>query len=219
MLTIAAACPRCQEPRTILHVVYERPPTGSPLQSNRETVATCTHCGRFVLCVIQAPDDINLVGNLSLFGDIARHNLVRVVAVLPHMPAYEAPEYVPERVEAAFKEGMLILKSKMWTPAAGAFRTALDRATKILWQQSEKNDNWPKDLSPRIQQLKAKLDLPKAIADWAHQVRIVGNEMHDIDDVLEEDARDAGHFAELFLTYTFTLPKRLEEFRARREAT
>jgi len=105
----------------------------------------------------------------------------------------------------------------MWTPAAGAFRTCLDRATKLLWREREGNDSWPKELSPRIQALQKKLDLPQSVVDWAHQVRIVGNEIHDLDDVHEKDARDIAHFAEVFLTYTYTLPKRLESFRHRRE--
>jgi Domain of unknown function (DUF4145) len=94
----------------------------------------------------------------------------------------------------------------------------MDRATKLLWARRASGDQTPKKLSPRIQALRAKLEIPKTIADWAHTVRIVGNELYDIDDVEEADALDAGHFAEVFLTYTCTLPERLRAFRARRNS-
>lgn len=59
--------------------------------------------------------------------------------------------------------------------------------------------------------------IPNALVDWADVVRGVGNEMHAIEEVGNVDAKDAGHFAEVFLTYVYTLPQRLVDFRKRRE--
>ncbi len=54
--------------------------------------------------------------------------------------------------------------------------------------------------------------------EWAHEVRLIGNEsVHDDAPISAEDASDIAHFAELFLTYTFSLPGRLAERRARKK--
>lgn len=218
MLTIAAPCPRCEQPRTILYVIYAEPATNSGDVVPRETLVQCTHCSRHSIAVLRAHGTTHLHGsNCNMHGDIANHqSRVVLERIIPSMPVHKAPEDVPERVETAFIDGLDVLSQGRWTLAAGSFRTTLDRATKLLWKEAEQNEDWPKDLSPRIQALRSKLDLPWAITDWAHQVRIVGNEIHDLEDVTEDDAKDIAHFAEVFLTYTYTMPKRLENFRERR---
>jgi len=149
-------------------------------------------------------------------GKLASVLGARIISLLPRPPKTEAPEHVPQPVSTIYIDAVEILKQKRWSAAAGALRTTIDRATKMLWREQAGNDDWPKNLASRIESLRTKLDLPGAIVDWAHQVRIVGNEIHDLDEVTEEDAKDAGSFTEVFLTYTYTLPKRLASFRGRR---
>ena len=56
--------------------------------------------------------------------------------------------------------------------------------------------------------------------DWAHQVRVIGNEAaHEVDAPdTKEDARDAFEFTEAILIYVFSLAKRFEALRERRAA-
>jgi hypothetical protein len=54
--------------------------------------------------------------------------------------------------------------------------------------------------------------------EWAETIRVVGNEIHELEDISAEDAADAAHFVETFLTYMFTLPARVARFKERRGA-
>ena len=57
------------------------------------------------------------------------------------------------------------------------------------------------------------------LVQWAHGIRIVGNEAaHDSDtELTKQDARDALDFTEAILTYVFVLNTRFESFQSRRK--
>lgn len=74
----------------------------------------------------------------------------------------------------------------------------------------------PFKLDKRLKALQQNLALPQPMLDWADSVRVVGNEIHELDDISEADAKDAAHFTETLLTYMFTLPERVKAFQQRR---
>ena len=48
--------------------------------------------------------------------------------------------------------------------------------------------------------------------EWAQHIRLEGNDaVHGPDDYTEKDAKDLHTFAEMFLTYAFTLPEMLKK--------
>jgi hypothetical protein len=54
------------------------------------------------------------------------------------------------------------------------------------------------------------------LKDWAHQVRLGGADAaHDADPFTSAEAEELLDFAELYLTYVYTLPGRLKERRER----
>jgi len=61
------------------------------------------------------------------------------------------------------------------------------------------------------------MGIASSLIEWANNVRVVGNEIHELGEVSEEDAMDAAHFTEMFLIYTFTLPRQVADFRVRRK--
>jgi len=70
-------------------------------------------------------------------------------------------------------------------------------------------------LVKRITDLQQKGVLPRVLADWAHQIRIEGNEaIHEINATVEQ-ADEMINFVRIFLEYTFVLPRRIEEKRSR----
>lgn len=161
---------------------------------------------------------MTLAGQTSCTGDAELNVNIEFVRTLPVTVPNAAPADVPEKIGNAYVDGMDILALGKWTPAAGSFRTSLDRATQVLWADLGTTEALPFKLDVRLKKLATNLSIPKAMMDWADTVRVVGNEMHDLDDVSKEDAEDAAHFVETFLTYMFTLPKRVERFKARRGA-
>lgn len=218
MYTVSEPCPRCGHEKSILTIIWAVDPTNSTQLKDREALGKCIHCNDHSVLVLIAPGNLPLAGQNAGWGDIAVTPNVRLVRTIPAPAETIAPADVPEKVGKAYVEGMQILARGMWTPAAGSFRTSLDRATQILWADLGNGEDMPFKLDVRLKKLAANLSIPSAMMQWADTVRVVGNEMHDLDDVSKEDAEDAAHFVETFLTYMFTLPARVARFKARREA-
>ncbi len=100
--------------------------------------------------------------------------------------------------------------------ASGAMsRKVVDASTQqLLGEESKKYNN----IQGRIDALAAANKLTPDLRDWAHQVRLGGNDAaHDLDPFTQEEADELLSFAELYLTYVYSLPARLKERRERAE--
>lgn len=215
MITIAAPCPRCKQPMSVLQTVWADGPFGIRDIVPREMLVRCVHCQGHSIALVAAHSQYFLFGpNCQFVGDIANIREISFIGLLPQPQTNRAPEYVPEAVATAFVDGLDILATKKWTPAAGSFRTALDRATKLLWPGVP--GDMPFKLDKRLKALQQSLALPQPMLDWADSVRVVGNEIHELNAISEADAMDAAHFTETLLTYMFTLPERVKAFQQRR---
>jgi hypothetical protein len=219
MLTISTPCARCSHPKSIHHVVYGEPPVNQPGTARREVLLQCSHCGKHTIAVLEAVAHIPLDPSRTPFrGDITQYSdHIKLLSIIPDMPVNEAPEHVDLSVAKAFIDGLDVLQVKKWTLAAGSFRTALDRATKILWDEPKDGVKAPQTLAARIKELGTRMGIASSLIEWANNVRVVGNEIHELGEVSEEDAMDAAHFTEMFLIYTFTLPRQVADFRVRRK--
>jgi hypothetical protein len=142
-------------------------------------------------------------------GNIKNYGQYKVLEIAPRVPVDESPEFLPANVAAPYLDGVALLKQERWTAASAQFRVAIDRTTTLLWPKDA--GDVPFKLGKRIEKLAELRVFPPAIVEWANAVRGVGNEIHALDDVEELDAKDAGHFCEVFLTYTYTLPARLSQ--------
>jgi hypothetical protein len=71
----------------------------------------------------------------------------------------------------------------------------------------------------RIDRLADNHAIPKAVADWAHEVRTIGNEgLHEEMVVTPADAAVTRNFAQTYLQYAFELPGDIAARRAPRAA-
>jgi len=94
-------------------------------------------------------------------------------------------------------------------------RKVVDVSTQQLLGEKSKDY---RDIRGRIDALAADNKLTPDLKDWAHQVRLGGNDAaHDLDPFTPEEADELLNFAELYLTYVYTLPGRLKERRERAE--
>jgi hypothetical protein len=94
-------------------------------------------------------------------------------------------------------------------------RKVVDVSTQQLLGEQAKNFGTIRD---RIDALAAKNALTPDLKDWAHQVRLGGNDAaHDEEPYTREEAVELLDFVELYLTYVYTLPGRLKERRDRAE--
>lgn len=137
--------------------------------------------------------------------------LVDVIKIFPPPPVAPVPDFLPDHIAAVFVESYEALGTKSWRAAGGMARCAVDLAIKKMDPEA------PRVLKQAIDRLHANGTIPKSLADWADQVRGIGNEaLHSPEGVEEDEAREAFAFAEMFLTYAFTLPARVEERRLKR---
>ena len=93
------------------------------------------------------------------------------------------------------------------------FRKALDTGLKSKFPDIEG------PLHKRIAKAAEQHELTPALAEWAHQVRLGGNEaVHGEEPLSGKDARALYTFTGLVLRYLFTLPGMLEEARSEQDA-
>jgi hypothetical protein len=126
----------------------------------------------------------------------------------------KAPDHWPEPVGRYWLQAKRSLLSENWDAAAVMARSALQVA---LRGQKATGRN----LREEIDSLAALGVLPKILQEWAHEVRELGNESaHPTPEQQPTSARDAKdivQFLDYFLEYSYTLPKKIQEFRKRKE--
>jgi len=130
----------------------------------------------------------------------------------PAIPQSYCPADVPDNVRNAYLSGLDNLgRINGANAAAMMFRRAVELAVKKLIPTAKPGDKLVKligDLPPD--------SVTPAMKEWAHHVRLDANEAaHGEEDFSDEDAEALRTFAEMFLTYAFTLPQALK--RAKKE--
>jgi hypothetical protein len=77
-----------------------------------------------------------------------------------------------------------------------------------------------KDLYNEIEDLATKGDLPPLMKDWSHEVRVLGNDSAhpkpNAPPATPEDARDVVQFLDSLLLYLYDFPKKISDYRQRR---
>ncbi len=126
----------------------------------------------------------------------------------------EAPraalEHLPERVERALRQAEVNFdRAGCEEPAAVFYGRAIELALK------ESHPEVSGTLASRIKTLAKDRIIPQAMADWADEVRVVRNDGAHDDGVTRDEVAAARDFADAFLRYLITLPRMVEERRAR----
>ena len=146
----------------------------------------------------------------SLCTGDPRDEKFEVTAIYPKRQPGVAPEYVPADIAGDFVEAVENLRRESFTSAGMMFRRVLEQATKRIAP-----DLTATTLLGRIDALAERHEITPAMKDWAHVIRIVGNEATH-DEVFDDTRAGQMHgFAELFLVYSFTLPERVKRMRDR----
>lgn len=146
-------------------------------------------------------------------GDLLRLNGLRVEAIWPQQERIEAPNSVPDKVARTYIEAAEARTRQHWNAACGMYRRAMELALKAF---APEIDPWK--LEKRIDQLAAQHRITTDIQQWAHELRLDGNEaLHGDDDATEEMTEQMHHLTHFLLIYLYTLPAQILEARARRE--
>ena len=126
------------------------------------------------------------------------------------------PAHVPDPLGRFFQQAHDGFRRGDHDASGAMSRKVVDVSTqKLLGEDSKKYGN----IAGRIDALAYAGKLTAELKDWAHQVRLGGNEAaHDQEPYSKEEAEELLDFAELYLTYVYTLPARLKERRERADA-
>lgn len=138
-------------------------------------------------------------------GNIAVEDAFKIEHVYPAARKSESPENVPQVAADAFIEGADNARDGRYSSAVMMFRRAIDVGTKVFEPTIDVHN-----LGKRIDKLAADGLITKDLKEWAHKIRLEGNEaVHDLPKPTKEQTEELQLFTELVLTYLFTLPAKV----------
>ena len=122
----------------------------------------------------------------------------------------KAPSTWPQQVGRPWEQAHKALDTESWDAAAAMGGKALEAAARELGAKAG-------TLAKMIDELGTVGVLPRAMIEWAHEIRLLRNVgAHADDAVAPEDARDMVEFLDLFLHYALTLPEEISTYKNRR---
>lgn len=231
MFTFEGHCPHCHSDRgfhafgaseyLIGEYDYSKTPfqEAQVLQKRRENnpntffslCGSCIACKKPVVATCEASLKI-LTEIRECIADIDRayKGKATIKTIFPEPTVLYTHPSLPEDVRNAFVDLQKMLQARLQPHfiLAGC-RTVLEAVVRELGGNGH-------TLSARIADLHAQGVITKGLADWAHQIRIGGNDaVHEMSGTPEE-ARELVEFTKLFLQFTFELPARINEVRTSR---
>lgn len=147
----------------------------------------------------------------SLYGVPGEFETVTDEAVLYPQTSRLPLKGVPDSVRRAYDQALSCFSASAYEACALMCR----RCIEALCNASQATG---KSLQGKLDHLASAGLVDKRIAEWAHGIRVVGNEAaHDTEThLLKDDAKDALDFTEALLMYVFALNSRFQAFQRRR---
>ena len=151
------------------------------------TLFVCRSCRRGVVVLLKRVKGEHTPAACE--GD-PRNEGFKLLEVHPKPQPVAVPEHLPERIARDYKEAADSLRRRSFTLAGMGFRKVLLRATTALAAGTEITCTKREDLKSRIDELAGKKLITPAMGEWAHLIRLNGNEAnHEEDVVFEQSAR------------------------------
>lgn len=199
-------CPHCLAERIGFSLILDR----QTARTTYQTVARCNGCGEIV--VLWLNDKVGGTAPVNCAGNPLERNF-EIIRQYPQRREHSAPEHTPDNIAHFYVQALDNALRRQPDASGGMSRKVVDVATKQMFAPDDPLRRKP--TFNRIEALAADGRLTKDLAEWAHHVRIEGNEaVHDDEPYNQEQADELVKFAELFLTYVFTLPGQLAAARA-----
>jgi hypothetical protein len=226
MSELVSNCPRCKASKTTFDVFSSNDIGIGRYGWNKkfEAYSVCRNCRKGTVFILELKDRTaqntflyecaSFKGSISpFFIHLGHVSLKDSVAVMP-------PEFLPEHIEAAFREGATCLAVECFNAAATMFRLCVDYATQDLLPKDgevpEPNRTQRRDLGHRLQWLFDNKKLPDELHDLAHCIKEDGNDAAHRGTIQAADAEDLLDFTVSLLESRYTYPKRIAQASARR---
>ena len=227
MSELVADCLRCKSNRITFNLVsaifVRREVHG--WQNWYEAFCICRHCHRATVFVLKESVNANYqyvhdTGLVQIQGAVNPFVDIEGRVTLKDNSMIEPPEYIPEQIEAVFREGSTCLAVQCFNAAGTMFRLCIDLVTKSLLPAEEVeglSHRTRRDLGLRLPWLFANDILPKALKELSTCVREDGNDGAHAGTLSKDDAIDLLDFTTLLLERIYTEPERLRLAQERRQ--
>ncbi|PKN07623.1 MAG: hypothetical protein CVU73_12845 [Deltaproteobacteria bacterium HGW-Deltaproteobacteria-8] len=220
MAVYSMRCPHCNTDKVLFTSVadsviqqfdFYKNFDGSIASSTYNLFIHCNNClGGCVLLVKmkkQCPSSPHNIPNGTEF-----EKYYEVYACYPKCHVNEPPDHVSNNISRIYMQAVDSFQRSNFDASGAMFRKTLDIATKELGSTSGK-------LHARINELAEKHEITPAMKEWAHAIRLDGNDATHEEDAFDKVTCEAlKSFTELFLLYAFTLPGLLAERRAKKSS-
>ena len=160
----------------------------------------CSGCNSGLFAEVQhfwGPTPHQIMGNID-----SNTEACKILDTYPEPADSEAPEHVPSNIASFYIQAENSLKQNSYDASAMMSRKVSEVATKTLDPDGRGN------LYQRIEKLYVDKKITSSLKEWAHIIRTDGKEAaHEVEPVSATHAQELLDFCELFLMYTFTMPK------------
>ena len=214
MSVFRADCPRCGTRSVALEINYEimfktiddaNRGMLDDTQSAWDTFSICGCCHRGIVVTF-------LVQGTREPSECLEENIeIKRIEMAPKPQESEVPLYTPPNVARYYSQGLDSVNRGNWDAAGGMFRKALAFGLKEAFPEIESCSKG--ELHNCIKEAESQQGLTPALAEWAHRIRLDGNEALHEEQFSADDARSISKFSELLFHYLFALPGMLKEAR------
>jgi len=212
MSVMVMTCPHCGAEKMTFNVAVG----ARHIDRNYSTaLAFCNACNQPVAAKFFLRSGNFSAGNdlVDYNGDLLEERNLFNTNIWPKSEAITSPASAPDRVARNYVEAVQARKARLWNAACGSYRRCMELALKDF---APDIDAWK--LEKRIDKLAADNRITPDIQEWAHSLRLDGNEaLHGDADATEEMAEQMHHLTYFLLTYLYTLPNQIQQARDRRE--
>ncbi|EHK9050515.1 DUF4145 domain-containing protein [Vibrio vulnificus] len=221
MSNLVANCPRCKVNDITFDVVAQNDlGTEYGWQRRYEVFSICRACERSTVFVVYQKEaggtcELFLRSNKLTSSKSAINSIVDVKGYisLKDTGVEPPPDYLPEAVDAAFREGAACMAIGCFNAAATMFRLCLDMATTSLLPHEDVNglnNKIRRSLGLRLGWLYDHGYIPESLRDLSSCIKDDGNDGAHEGTLTEVDAEDILDFSYVLLERIYTEPKRIE---------
>jgi hypothetical protein len=226
MPVLVTNCPRCGSRKITFDLTQDNfLGTQYGWQYVYEAFCVCRHCKKATIFILEQKtsrtEDAFKAGLASIKGAINDYMTVEGFINLKDTEKVQPPEYLPENVKSAFKEGATCLAVGCHNAAGTMFRLCLDLATRSKLPAEDSlglNAKVRRDLGLRLPWLFDNGHLPADLRELSSCVKDDGNDGAHAGSLQKNEAEDLLDFTTALLERIYTEPERLRLAKERRES-
>ncbi len=210
MAVLVTNCPHCGASGMTFSVLSAK------LHSNVKAsiFCSCNGCDEVIAVTFRSQTHLSRSDEITGFsGNLTGYRHFFDWQIWPKAETITAPDGVPDKVARSYKEAAQARQMSLWNPACGSYRRCMELALKAF---APDVDAWK--LEKRIDKLAAENLITPALQEWAHELRLDGNEaLHGDEDATKEMVDQMHHLTHFLLVYLYTLPEQIQLVRQRRD--